>query len=316
MVLTNMPTHSELLPTSIPPLKSPIIDTETEELVAPAMMESTNEESKLIFPMKVPLVSFRPVLATAPNFILTNECTKRRNRFVLFDNERNKSMIPSSIDMPVLDALWVEHHQEFLILTEKNIYRLDPLTKSIQVLTTIKPKKSKIFKCFMLLDQAVLHIAYDEWNTIHLDRWQATDQPGAWERIEKLNIQLTENEIIDQMSYFAEGRQPQIAISIFNQMNDEWRIEFRHPETFQCIKKLLLPGSDLQCTYRMIALDNNSSDVHWLIYSAASNSMIALNGKWEKSHLDYANPVQRMAIFAQKYLVVRTLERVDIHHFA
>ena len=316
MVLTNIPTHSSLLPTSIPPLKSPIIDAQMEEPVAPTMTEPTDNESALMFPIKIPLVSFQPVLVTAPNFILTNERTKRRNQFVLFDNEQNRSMIPSSIDMPVLDALWVEHHQEFLLLTANDIFRLDPLTKSIQRLTTIKPKKEKIFKCFILLEQAVLLIAYDEWNTAHLDRWQAADQQGSWKHIEKQGINLTANEFIDHMSYFAEGRQPQIAISIFNELTEQWRMEFRHPQTFQCSKTVILPGSDPQCIYRMISVDDNSSDFHWLIYSSASNSMIALNSNWEKSHLNYAYPVERMAIFAQKYLVVRTKERVDIHYFA
>ncbi|CAF0966764.1 unnamed protein product, partial [Rotaria sordida] len=76
-----------------------------------------NDNSSSITSIKIPLVSFEPILASSPNYILVNEFTKRRNQLILIDDHLQKYFIRSSIKTTVIDALWYDNQQQFLLLT-------------------------------------------------------------------------------------------------------------------------------------------------------------------------------------------------------
>ncbi|CAF1390618.1 unnamed protein product, partial [Rotaria sordida] len=78
---------------------------------------SINDNSSSITSIKIPLVSFEPILTSSPNYILVNEFTKKRNQLILIDDHLQKYFIRSSIKTTVIDALWYDNQQQFLLLT-------------------------------------------------------------------------------------------------------------------------------------------------------------------------------------------------------
>jgi hypothetical protein len=67
--------------------------------------------------------------------------------------------------------------------------------------------------------------------------------------------------------------------------------------------------------YRIISINNSEEDIKWLVFSSANSNIIAIDSQWKKIPLNYKHPVQRMALFNEHYLIVRTTERIDIHSF-
>jgi hypothetical protein len=106
-----------------------------------------------------------------------------------------------------------------------------------------------------------------------------------------------------------------LAITIYNDLSNQWRLELRNTETLIVDKAILLPGSNLAADYRLISMKNAASDVKLLVFSSTSSNVIAIDSKWKKIQLNYKNPVQRMSLFKENCLIMRTKERVDIHFF-
>jgi len=287
------------------PMKLPAISSESTPI---------NDDYSSITSIKIPLVSFEPILATSPNYILVNEFTKRKNQFVLFNDHLQKFITRSVINKPILDALWYEIGQQFLILTERNIFAFYPTTKNIQLINDLMPLDNKTFKCFTLLNQSTLLIGYDEWNAKCIDKWEQNEN-GLWTIIERQQLVLTSNEFIGNMLTITEDDCTHIAITIYNNLTEQWRLELRNAETLICYKAILLPGSNVMHDYRIIPIKNAESNIKWLVFSSANSHIIAMDSKWKKIGLNYKNPVQRMAVFNENYLIIRTKERIDIHLF-
>ncbi|CAF3508507.1 unnamed protein product [Rotaria socialis] len=274
-----------------------------------------HNDSSSIAPIKIPLVSFEPILAASPNFILANEFTKRRNQFVLYDENLHKLTTRSLLRTPVLDALWYDHQQRFLILTSENVYTIDPHTGDINVLRELIPMENKTFKTFTLLNQSTLLIAYNEWGAKYIDRWQQNVDDGIWILIERQPLKLTSNEFIGDICTITNNDCESLAITIYNILTEQWRIEIRNIDTFICTRAILLPGSSLVHDYRLISVKTTESDIKWLVFSSINSNIIAIDSNWKRIQVNYKHPVQRMAVFKDNYLIVRTTERIDIHMF-
>jgi predicted O-linked N-acetylglucosamine transferase (SPINDLY family) len=287
------------------PMKLPAISSESTPI---------NDNYSSITSIKIPLVSFEPILATSPNYILANEFTKRKNQFVLFNDHLQKFITRSVINKPILDALWYDNGQQFLILTETNIFAFYPTTKNIQLINDLMPVNNKTFKCFTLLNQSTLLIGYNEWSAEYIDKWKQIEN-GLWKLIERQQLVLTSNEFIGNMLTITEDDCTNIAITIYNNLTEQWRLELRNAETLICYKAILLPGSNVMHDYRIIPIKNAESNIKWLIFSSANSHIIAMDSNWKKIRLNYKNPVQRMAVFNENYLIIRTKERIDIHLF-
>ncbi|CAF1528285.1 unnamed protein product, partial [Rotaria sordida] len=238
-----------------------------------------------------------------------------RNQLILIDDHLQKYFIRSSIKTTVIDALWYDNQQQFLLLTSTNIFIFDPNTKKIEILHDIIPIENKTFKCFTLLNQSTLLIAYNEWSPQYIDRWEQNNENGIWKLIERQPLKLTSNEFIGNISTIIDNDCLNVAIIIYNILTEQWRIEVCHIETLICIKTILLSESNLMHDYRMISIENTQSDIKWLAYSPINPNIIGINSEWKKIQLNYKHPVQRMALFRENYLIVRTRERVDIHMF-
>ncbi|CAF1124777.1 unnamed protein product [Rotaria sp. Silwood1] len=315
MILTGFLPESNIIQTSNTMDRTVIVDELTKLSTTSSQAMSINDNSSSITPIKIPLVSFEPILATSPKYILVNEFTKRRNQLILVDDHLQKFIIRSSIKTTVLDALWYDNQQQFLLLTSTNIFSFDPNTKKIQTLNDIIPMENKTFKCFTLLNQSTLLIAYNEWGAEYIDRWQQNNEDGLWKLIERQPLKLTSNEFIGSILTIIENDCLNLAIIIYNILTEQWRIEICHIETLICNKAILLPGSNLMHDYRMISIRNTQSDIKWLAFSSINSNIIAIDSEWKKIQLNYKHPVQRMAVFKDNYLIVRTTERVDIHMF-
>jgi hypothetical protein len=273
-----------------------------------------DDNSSSITPIKIPLVSFEPILATSSKYILVNEFTKRRNQLVLFDDYLQKFTTRFLIKKNVLDALWYDNQQHFLILTPTNIYAFNPNTTQIELIHDLIPIENKTFKCFTLLNPTTLLIAYDEWSAEYIDKWQQ-DKYGLWKIMERQPLKLTYNEFIGNILTFAEDDSTKLAITIYNTLTEQWKIEFYNAETLIRYKAISLPGSNIMHDYRIISIKNAESNIKWLIFSSANSKIIAMDSQYKKIQLNYKNPVQRMALFNENYLIVRTTERIDIHLF-
>jgi hypothetical protein len=275
--------------------------------------ETINDNSSSITSIKIPLVSFEPILATSSKYILVNEVTKRKNQLIFFDDHLQK-FTTRFFTKNVLDALWYDNQQYFLILTPTNIFTFDPNTMKIEILHDLIPIKNKTFKSFTLLNQSTLLITYNEWSPKYIDKWQQNEN-GIWKLIERQFLKLTSNEFIGNILTIIEDDCTTLAITIYNNLTEQWRIEFRNAETLLCYKAILLPGSNIAHDYRMISIKSAESNIKWLVFSSANSKIIAIDSQWKKIRLNYKHPVQRMALFNENYLIVRTTEKIDIHLF-
>jgi hypothetical protein len=306
---------AELLPQpNITQTNNPIVRTVmNDELMKPELM-SMDENASSITSIKIPLASSQPILATSSKYILVNEFTKRKKQFVLFNEHLEKWPIRSLIGPTILDALWYENQEKFLLLTPTNIWSLDPDTSKIELIRDLIPKENRTFKCFTLLNKSTLFIVYDQWGAEYIDKWQENEN-GLWILMERQSLQLTDNEFIGDMLTIPEDDCKNLVITIYNDLTEQWRLEVRDIETFKCDKAILLPGSNITHDYRIISINNNESDIKWLVFSSANSNIIAIDFQWKKRPLHYTHPVQQMALFNEHYLIVRTTERIDIHSF-
>lgn len=276
-------------------------------------IQPAEKEPYPITPIKIPLTSFQPLLAASFDFILTNECTKRRNKLVLIDNQLQllEQYIPKTD--PLADAIWYEKRQQFLLRTASSIFSYDTITGNIEPVQGFTPTDNKEMKCFYFLNSSVLLIAYDEWNAQYIETWEQDDTDETWKLVGKLPLNLTVNEFIGNMITIIENDCPYIVITIYNDLLEHWRLEIRPIETSVCIKATILPGSNITYDYKILSLQANVSDIKFLVYSSQNSNIIAINSHWEKILLNYKHPVQRMVLFPRNQLIVRTTQRVDIH---
>jgi hypothetical protein len=274
------------------------------------------EESDSISTIKIPLISSQPILAVSPNYILVNEYTRKRKQLVLFDNNLQRFSIHSPIKEVIIDTLWYDIEKKFLLLTPSKIYTCNPDTMIIDSIPDIKSSDEKPFKSFSRFNnQYSLLIAYDEWESKFIDRWNQNNEDGHWKLVEKYPIDLTSNEFIGTILAINQDDSSKLAITIYNNLMEQWRMELRHADTLICFKKILLSGANSIDDYRMIAMKNVTSDIKWLVYSPASKEIIAMDSKWKKIYLNYNFPVQRMTQYKENYLIVRTTKRIDIYWF-
>jgi len=264
----------------------------------------------------IPLISSQPILAVSPNYILVDEYTKKRRRLIIIDDNLKKFFINLSINETIIDAVWYEIEKKFFLLTEQKILTIDPNKKIIEIISDIKSHDKKPFKSFTIINnQSSLLIAYDEWESKFIDRWQQNNENNHWKLIERHPLNLTSNEFIGNILTINENNCSNLAMTIYNNLTQQWRMELRHAEMLTCFKKILLPKSNLMYDYQMIALKNITSDITWLVYLQDNNEIIAMDSKWKKIYLNYKFPVYKMAMFKENNLIVRTKNRIDIHLF-
>lgn len=261
---------------------------------------------------KIPLVSSAPILATSDKYILVNELTKRRNQIIVFDQDWEKFATRSPTKIPFLKALWYENQREFLLLTEENVFKLNPKTMEIEIITDIIPKENKIFHNFIIINETTLLIAYNEWAVETVDRWQQNSENGSWTLINRQPLQLTQNEFIEDIIN-SEDDSKSFGITIYNRLTERWRIEIRGTDTLTCIRRISLPESSMDMNYRMLYINDPESDIKWLVFSPKNTKIIAIDANYNKKTLNYTHPVHRMEMLKQNYLIVRTRERIDIH---
>jgi hypothetical protein len=275
-----------------------------------SMIDDTRDS---ISPITIPLVSSQPILAVSPKYILVNEYTKKRKRLIIIDDNLKRLFINSSITETIIDAVWYDIDKKFFLLTERKIFTFDPNSKTIETISDIKSDDNKPFKSFTVINnQSSLLIGYDEWESKFIDRWQQDNKDRLWKLIERYPLNLTSNEFIGNILAINEDDCSNLAITIYNNLTEQWRMELRHAEMFTCFKTILLSGSNPMYDYRIIAMKTVTSDIKWLAHSQANNEVITIDSKWKKIHLYYKYPVYRIVQFKQNNLIVRTKNRVDI----
>ncbi|CAF0731846.1 unnamed protein product [Adineta ricciae] len=267
-------------------------------------IQTAEKEPYLISPIKIPLTSFQPLLAASPDFILTNECTRRRNRLVLIDNQLQtiEQRIPKTDAL--LDAIWYEKKQQFLLRTVSSIFSYDAITGNMKLIQGFTPTENKEMKCFNFLNSSVLLVAYDEWNAQYIEKWQQDDTDENWKLTDKLPLNLTNNEFIGNMITVIENDCSYIVITIYNDLLEHWRLEIRPIETFLCVKAIILPGSNPTYDYKILSLQDNVSNIKFLVYSSQNSNIIAIDSHWEKILLNYKYPVQRMVLFSKNQWII------------
>lgn len=289
---------------------------QTEELTKVYEAAPADEGPQPISSMKIPLVSSQPMLATSPTYILTNEHTKRRNQLVWFDEQLRRHSHRIYISEALLDGLWHEGGKRFLLLSQFNIYTFDPNTRQFEKLPGFEPAPYKALKCFTLVNESTLYITYEEWAVEYAERWQADADGTSWTKIERLPLHLTSNELIGDMLAFVEGEKSFVLLTIYNDLTEQWRLELRDIATGSQEGVLLLSDSSIYHDYRVALVKNTQANVKFLAFTAASPHIIAIDSNFKQiTTLNYRSPAQRMALFQDHCLIVRTIERVDLHWF-
>ncbi|CAF1373553.1 unnamed protein product [Rotaria sordida] len=295
-------------------MTAPIDNDKSSNLQVSESIIDNNHNS--ISAIKIPLVSSRPILAVSQNHILVNEYTNKRKRLVLINEHLQIDFINSPIKQNIIDALWNDVEKKFFLLTETNIFTFNPNTKVIESISNIRSKDIKPFKCFTISNnQSSLLIAYDEWEPKFIDRWQKTNENNLWILSKRHSLNLTNNEFIGIILAINQDDCSNLAMTIYNNLTEQWRMELRHIETLICFKKILLPGSDFIDDYRMISMNNVTLDIKWLIHSSANSKIMAIDSKWNIIPINYDVPVYRMIQFKENNLIIRTKNRIDIHFF-
>ncbi|CAF1009972.1 unnamed protein product [Adineta steineri] len=252
MILADCLPRSDVIQMSNTMDKTILIEDLTKLSITSTELTPIDDKPGSITPIKIPLVSFASILATSPKFILVNEFTKRKNQFILFDEHLQKSSKRSFIQQPILDSLWYNKEEKFLLLTTENIYEFDPNTMKIELLQDIIPTENKMFKCFTLLNQSTLLIAYNEWGAEYIDKWEQDNENGSWKLIGKMSLALTYNEFIGNILTIIEDDSSYLMMTIYNNFTEQWRLEIRDMKTFLCHQTILLPGSNIMHDYWML----------------------------------------------------------------
>lgn len=271
-----------------------------------------DDHANSITPIKIPLVSFAPILATSPNFILVNEFTKRRNQLILFDQYLHKFSMRFSCKENPLDALWYDKQQCFLILTSTFVFKFDPISKQWDVIQEIIPIENQAFKSFTLLNNCTLLMIYDQWSGEDLDQWQQKED-GQWTMIQRQSLGLTSNEFLGDLIVNLEENSPKLAITVYNILTEQWRLELRQVDTLECRNRILLSEGNLAHDYRIIPMQNISSDIQLLVFSTGNSDIFAIDNQWKKLRSNYKHSIQRMALFNENWLIIRTNDKIDIH---
>ncbi|CAF1075472.1 unnamed protein product [Adineta steineri] len=274
-----------------------------------------NDNLYSISTIEIPLKSSQPILTVSSNNIFVNEQTTRKNQLVLIGDNLKKTFIELPINEPIIDSLWYDKKQKLLLLTETKIFTYDLDTKIIKAIIDIKPTDGRVFKCFgKFNNECSLLIAYDEWGLKFIEKWDVNEDE-SWELTEKFPLNLTSNEFIGSMLTIYDNDNFNLAITIYNDFTEEWRMELRHIETGICSRSILLSRYDRENDYRMIYTENMISDIKWLIYSQSSKKIIAINSKWQKTYFPYKFPIYRMELFQNNSVIIRTTKKINIHRF-
>ncbi|CAF3271009.1 unnamed protein product [Rotaria socialis] len=277
-----------------------------------AWMIDDNHHS--ISTIAITLKSFQSILTVSPKHILVNEDSNKRKRLILMDNNLKRYSTTSSITKDIIDAVWHSVEQKFLLLTETKVFTFDPITKLIESLSDMKSPDRKSFKCFTTFNnQPSLYIAYNEWGSQFIDEWQRRKDNNRWILIKKHSLNLTANEFIGTMLGIAQDESSNLAMTIYNDFTQQWRLELRSAETFMCLKKILLSGSNLTDDYRIVEMRNMALDIKWLIHSLNHRDIIGINSNYKKIPLSYKTPVNRMTQFNNNKLVILTNNELQVH---
>ena len=126
----------------------------------------------------------------SPNYILVNECTNKRKRLVTIDDQCQRFSVRSPITDVIIDALWYHIEEKFLLLTPRNIFSYVPKSNSVETIIDRKSDDQKLFKSFTIDNNQSLLIAYDEWESKFLDRWQQNKEDGRWTLMGKYPLNL------------------------------------------------------------------------------------------------------------------------------
>ena len=283
----------------------------------PSSAKSKVVQSTSISSTNIPLVSSRPLLAVSPNYILLDEYTKRSKQWILLDEQLQRTAIPCPMKDPVLDAIWCQVEEKFFLLTTKKIYSFDPRTQTMEERTEFQWTDNRLLKCVAYsASPSTLWIAHDEWESSSIDQWRLDEENHCWQLVHHQPIDLTSNETVGSLTALTDKDDNQIAMSIFNCLTNEWRMEVHHAATWICLKAIRFPGSTLTHDYRMLPIQTPSCDVRWLAYSQVKNDIFAIDSKWKSISMGYRSPLQRIALFRENYLIVRTAESVDILLFS
>lgn len=278
--------------------------------------EEEEENHNIFTSIKIPLVSFQPILAVSHTHIMVNEHTKKKKQLVFYDTEFNRSDVRYSIEENFLDALSYDKGQYFLILTPTNIYKSDAITKQFELIKQIIPTEKKPLKAFALLNPSTLLLAYDEWGTKQIEIWQSDDE-NNWIFLEKKTLEFNFQEFMGHMTVIEENNMKKLILTIYNEYKQEWRMEIRNAETFEkCQENIRLPSANQNFDYKCTPIENSKDDIKWLCFSSANVNVTAIDGKNQLKTVKYRNPIQNMSITHRNYLVVRTTQRIDIHLFA
>lgn len=271
-----------------------------------------SDKTNSITPIKIPLVSFAPILATSPNLILVNEFTKRRNQLILIDSYLQRSFTRFPSGENPLDALWYDRQQCFLILTSACVYTFNPIEKKLDIIKEIIPIENQSFKSFTLFNSDILLIIYDQWSGEHLDQWQQNSN-DQWTMIQRQSFQLTSNEFLGDLTIDVQDNCTNLMITVYNILTEQWRLEVRQADTLECQNRILLSESNLARDYRIIPIQNIQSNIKWLAFSTGNSDILAIDFQGKKLQLDYKYSMQRMALFQENFLIIRTNNKIDIH---
>lgn len=283
----------------------------------PTAVEAKADQPTSISSMNIPLVSYQPVLAVSPKYILLNETTKRNKQWVLLDEHLRRTTVPCKMKDPVLDAAWCQVEEKFFLLTSTKVYAFDPKAQTMDERTEFKSVDHKPFKCLTYsTKEATLWIAYDEWQSEFIDQWKRDEENQRWQLTHRQAINLTNNEFVGNITATVDDQESQVAISIFNCLIEQWRMEVHHAETWICLNTIILPGSSLSHDYRMIPIQTQTCDVQWLAYSQLANVITAIDSKWHSLGVGYRSLLHRVALFGENRLIIRNAESVDILLFS
>ncbi|CAF0802752.1 unnamed protein product [Didymodactylos carnosus] len=254
----------------------------------------------LISPTTLYIQSSEGILAVSNDYVLMNECTKRRNRLIILDADLNLKTLRPLRKTTILEATHCGHNR-FLLLSETQVFIIDAKNmSSMEVIKEIIPyEPSKVFKsCCTYGNDNLLYLCYAAWGT-EVERWK---KQSDWELVKRY-VPVNDTEYISNIKV---NDNDVLAMTIYNSITDQWRLEICVAETLSKLKATALPTS--QCDYSLSLVNYN----RWLIYNGCSNNLLLVDQSGTKQNISYIKPIKNVALFRRNNLILRTAEKLLI----
>lgn len=266
---------------------------------------STNQYTKFTPKFEqVQLYTKNPILCAAPKFILTIATLNKKDSFVLFDSDRTQHTIRSELARSVLEAIWFDKLESFLLLTEEAVWILNPHKKSILEVNSIK--SNKLFKKITSKNGNLI-IVYDEWGPTSLHEWSFNEEKQIWEEQILMQVDLNQNEFIEDLKTVWIDNTQNLVMIVYDNLDEQWLIILIGVGV---TRRMALCSGSVTDRFNLLVDNGRNGEILCLIYSPNMKNVLTLTRQCHLCDFNCDYHIEKLDIFADKWLVIRNTSQL------